>query len=136
MELQMSVRRVWAAVAVGTAVVLISGCGNVADDEVAQVATAFAHDGDDPAARCSLLAPSTLATLTEQESSACPDAIGKVDLGSGRLISVQVWGEEAQATMSDDTLFLTRTSHGWRVMAAACRPRSPQRPYDCQLQAS
>lgn len=132
----MSVRKAWAAGAVAATALIVSGCGNVSDDEVATVASAFAHDGGDAAARCALLAPATLATLTEQESAACPQAIGKIDLGSGGLVSVQVWGEEAQAKMTDDTLFLTRTAHGWRVMAAACRPRSQQRPYDCQLQAS
>jgi hypothetical protein len=132
----MSVRHARIAVALGAAVLVVSGCGNVADDEVAKVASAFAHDAGDAAARCALLAPATLATLTEQESATCPDAIGKVDLGSGRLVSVQVWGEEAQAKMTDDTLFLTRTPRGWRVMAAACRPRSQSQPYDCQLQAS
>ena len=122
--------------AVGAAFVLLSGCGTVADDDVARVATAFAQDGQDAAARCALLAPSTRATLTEQESSACPDAIGNVQAGSGRLVSVEVWGEEAQATLTDDTLFLTRTAQGWKVLAAGCKPRSEQQPYDCQLQAS
>ena len=130
-------RRMWGApAAAGVALMMLSGCANVADDEVARVATAFAQDAHDADARCSLLAPSTLATLTQQESSACPDAIAKIQVGSGRLISIQVWGEEAQAKLADDTLFLTRTAHGWRVLAAACRPRSEQQPYDCQLQAS
>jgi hypothetical protein len=121
---------------VGTVLVLLTGCGNVADDDVARVATAFAQDAQDAAARCSLLAPSTRATLTEQEAKACPDAIGAVQAGSGRVVSVQVWGEEAQATLTDDTLFLTRTPLGWKVLAAGCKPRSQQQPYDCKLQAS
>jgi hypothetical protein len=133
----MSARRTGAVLTVvGTALLALSGCGNVADDEVARVATAFAQDGQDAAARCSLLAPTTLATLTEQESSTCPDAIGNVKTGTGRLVSVEVWGEEAQAKLTDDTLFLTSTPQGWRVLAAGCTPRSQQQPYDCQLQAS
>jgi hypothetical protein len=133
----MSVRRTGAVLTVvGTALLALSGCGNVADDEVARVATAFAQDGQDAAARCSLLAPTTRATLTEQESSTCPEAIGHVQLGTGRLVSVDVWGEEAQAKLTDDTLFLTSTPQGWRVLAAGCKPRSQQQPYDCQVQAS
>ena len=133
----MSVRRTGAVLTVvGTALLALSGCGNVADDDVARVATAFAQDGQNAAARCSLLAPTTLATLTGQESSTCPDAIGNVKTGTGRLVSVEVWGEEAQAKLTDDTLFLTRTPRGWRVLAAGCKPRSQQQPYDCQLQAS
>jgi hypothetical protein len=38
--------------------------------------------------------------------------------------------------LTDDTLFLTRTSHGWKVMAAACRPQAEQQPYDCQVEGS
>ncbi|MDQ1662102.1 MAG: hypothetical protein QOJ68_2082 [Blastococcus sp.] len=133
----MSVRRTGGVLTlVGTALLVLSGCGNVADDDVARVATAFAQDGQDAAARCALLAPTTLATLTGQESSSCPDAIGNVQTGSGRLVSVEVWGEEAQAKLTDDTLFLTRTPRGWRVLAAGCKARSQQQPYDCQLQAS
>jgi hypothetical protein len=122
--------------AVGAALVLLGGCGNVADDDVARVATAFAQDAQDAAARCALLAPSTQATLAKQESSACPDAIGNVQAGTGRLVSVQVWGEEAQVKLTDDTFFLTRTSAGWKILAAGCKPRSQEQPYDCELQAS
>jgi hypothetical protein len=133
----MTVRSIGAGWTVlGAVLVALSGCGTVADDDVARVATAFAQDGQDAAARCSLLAPSTRATLTEQEDSACPDAIGKVKMGAGHLVSVEVWGEEAQAKLTDDTLFLTHTSQGWRVLAAGCKARSEQQPYDCQVQAS
>ena len=60
----MSVRRGGVLTLLGTALLVLSGCGNVADDDVARVATAFAQDGQDAAARCALLAPTTLATLT------------------------------------------------------------------------
>ena len=131
----MSARRRTVGISLVAAALLLGGCGTVSDDEVRKVATTFAatHDAD---TRCALLAPATVATLTEQESSTCPDAIGKLRLGSGRPVAVQVWGEEAQVKLTDDTLFLTRTPHGWRVMAAGCRFRNEQRPYDCQLEGS
>jgi hypothetical protein len=130
-----SLRRQRRALAtLGAAVVLLTGCGGVSDDEVSRLAEQFA--GGDAATRCDLLAPDTLAALVEEETSPCEDAIGAVPLGSGHLMSVAVWGEEAQAKLSDDTLFLTHTSAGWRVMAAACRSQGPDKPYDCRLEGS
>ena len=43
---------------------------------------------------------------------------------------MEVWGEEAQARLTDDTVFLTRTADGWRVTAAACRSQGADLPYD------
>ena len=48
--------------------------------------------------------------------------------------SVQVWGGDAQVELADDTLFLTETTRGWRVAAAAVQPRD-EAPYDCQVEA-
>jgi hypothetical protein len=120
--------------ALGACVLLLTGCGGLSDDEVRGLAEEFARG--DAGARCGLLAPATLASLVEEESSPCEEAIEDVPLGSGDLLSVAVWGEEAQAELSDDTLFLTRTSIGWRVMAAACRSQGQDKPYDCRLEAS
>jgi len=123
-------RRVATAATVAGAL-LLTGCGSLGADEVQSVATAFA--GDDDAARCHLLAPSALASLL-QDSPTCEDAIKDLPVGSGHVVSVQVWGEEAQAKLADDTLFLTRTTDGWRVMAAACKAQGADQPYDCQLE--
>jgi hypothetical protein len=120
--------------ALGAAVLLLTGCGGLDVEEVEKVAADFA--GGEGAAQCELLAPGALAALVEEESSSCEEAIGQVPLGSGAVMEVAVWGEEAQAKLSDDTLFLTRTSDGWRIAAAACTPQSADQPYDCQLEAS
>ena len=132
----MPLRRTRCAAAVAAAALLLCGCGNPSADEVRNVATAFAGDGDDPSARCDLLAPATLASLLQQQTSPCPEVIQGLPLGSGKVMQVEVWGEEAQAKLADDTLFLTRTSAGWRVMAAACTPKGGHQPYDCQLESS
>ena len=47
-----------------------------------------------------------------------------------------MWGEEAQAKLSDDTLFLTHTPAGWRVFAAACVPQGQEQPYDCEVESA
>lgn len=117
-----------------SAVLLLTGCGGLSDDDVRGVAADFAAGG--AGERCDLLAPGTLAALVEEESATCEEAIEGVPLGSGEVTEVQVWGEEAQAKLRDDTLFLTRTTSGWRVMAAACTLQGPDRPYDCQVEGS
>lgn len=117
-----------------TAALLLTGCGGLADDQVARVAADFASGS--PGKRCELLAPATFDALVEAESAECEEAVEEVPLGSGEVTEVHVWGEEAQAKLSGDTLFLTRTSSGWRVMAAACSPRGPDEPYDCQVEGA
>jgi hypothetical protein len=116
------------------AAVVLTGCGDLSADDVESAASAFAAAENDAAVRCDLLAPSTLAALVQDESAPCEDVIGDVPIGTGDVTSVEVWGEEAQATLADDTLFLTRTSAGWRVTAAACTSQGQELPYDCRLE--
>jgi hypothetical protein len=129
-------RRGFATVAAVVAALMLSGCGSLDADAVENVASTFADGGTDAATRCGLLAPKTLDALVEDEGAACEDAIGDVPVGTGALTSVEVWGEEAQVKLADDTLFLTRTFAGWRVMAAACTPQGAEQPYDCRLEGS
>ena len=118
----------------GTVGLLLTGCGWLAEGDVTRVAEQFA-DGD-AAARCDLLAPGALAALVEEESTSCEEAIEQVGIGSGDVTEVGVWGEEAQAKLADDTLFLTHTPAGWRVFAAACVPQGQGRPYDCEVESA
>ena len=113
---------------------LLTGCGGLAEGDVERVAEDFATG--DAAARCELLAPGTLAALVEEESSSCEEAIEQFEIGSGDVTEVGVWGEEAQAKLSDDTLFLTHTPAGWRVFAAACTPQGQDQPYDCEVESA
>jgi hypothetical protein len=117
-----------------TSTLLLTGCGGLAEGDVTRVAEQFA--AGDATARCDLLAPGTFAALMDQESTSCEEAIEQVDLGSGDVMEVGVWGEEAQARLSDDTLFLTHTPGGWRVFAAACVPQGQDQPYDCEVESA
>lgn len=119
------------AAAVAAAVLALAGCGSLDAGEVEQVGADFA--GGDPADRCALLAPATLASFEHDEAQPCDEAIEAVPVGGGEVTSVEVWGQEAQVRLSDDTLFLTRTAEGWRVSAAACTPRGSELPYDCEV---
>jgi hypothetical protein len=130
------IRRACSAATVAVGVVLVlSACSDVSADGATKAAEAFTTAQDDPSARCALLAPGTVSALVEDEGSSCEDAIAQLPVGSGNLLSVEVWGEEAQAKLSDDTLFLTHTSGGWRVSAAACQAQGADLPYDCQVEA-
>ena len=116
------------------ATLLLTGCGGLAEGDVARVAGEFA--AGDAAARCDLLAPGALAALVEEESTSCEEAIERVGIGSGDGTAVCVWGEEAEAKLADATLFLTHTPAGWRVFAAACIPQGQGRPYDCEVESA
>jgi hypothetical protein len=111
-----------------------AGCASADEPAVRDVAASFA-DGD-AQTRCDLLAPATVESLVAEEQTSCPEAIGSLPLGSGNVVSVEVWGEDALVHLSDDdTLFLTRDAGGWLVSAGACRPGGDG-PYQCQLEAS
>lgn len=129
----MTCRRLTAVLGAVTASLLLTGCGGLAEGDVGRVAEAFATG--DASVRCGLLAPGAFAALTE-ESASCEEAIAQVGIGSGDVTDVGVWGEEAQAKLADDTLFLTHTPAGWRVFAAACVPQGQDRPYDCEVESA
>ena len=113
----------------------LTGCSSAQEPEVQRVATAFEDEGGAPEARCALLAPTTLASLEEDQSASCPEAIGRLPLAGGEVESVEVWGGDAQVRLAGDTVFLTETTSGWRVTAAACRPQG-EAPYDCEVEAA
>jgi hypothetical protein len=111
----------------------VTACANLSAPEVRDVAVAFS--AGDAAARCAMLAAGTVQTLEREEQQPCADAIGQLPLGSGEVVSVDVWGEDALVQLTDDTLFLTLTPSGWQVSAGGCEPQ-PDAPYVCQLEAS
>jgi hypothetical protein len=51
----------------------------------------------------------------------------------GQVLETAVWGDDAQVRLSGDTLFLTRTGAGWKVVAAGCTPNGDL-PYVCRLE--
>ena len=87
----------------------------------------------DGSAACALLAPETRSELEQAEHKPCAQAILDSASDPQQVQSVQQWGNAAIASFESDTVFLARFDDGWKVTAAACRPR-PERPYDCRLQ--
>jgi hypothetical protein len=125
--------RVWLLRALAAVLVAaLAGCASADEPAVRDVASSFT--AGDPQTRCDLLATATLTSV--QADGACPEAIAALPLGSGDVVSVEVWGEDALVHLTDDTLFLTREDAGWRVSAGACEAAGADRPYACQLEAS
>jgi hypothetical protein len=116
------------------------GCADLQGPDVEQVVLAFTRPDADAASRCALLAPATLAAFEQDESTGCPQAIGRLELTGGPVRSTAIWGDNAQVRLgadggsTGDTVFLTRTDQGWRVTAAGCQPQGDA-PYRCRLEA-
>jgi hypothetical protein len=108
-----------------------TGCAGLQRPEVEEVAAAFAAGA--PSQRCGLLAPATLAALEFEESASCGESVGALAPPGGQVVHTEVWGDEAQVRLADDTVFLTRTNAGWRVAAAGCTPNGDA-PYQCRLE--
>ncbi|MGY1794454.1 hypothetical protein ACI796_10745 [Geodermatophilus sp. SYSU D00525] len=112
---------------------VLAGCSDVHLPDVEQVAGDFAVA--DPATRCDLLTDAAVQALEHEEPTGCPVVLEELPLGTGGVVSTQVWGQEAQVRLTDDTLFLTRAPDGWEVAAAGCRPSGEGR-YDCLVEGS
>jgi hypothetical protein len=119
------------AFVLGGAVAVLAGCAGTERPEVDRVATDFATGG--PAARCALLAPAALTALESAQSAPCAEAVGRLAPSGGQVQRTEVWGDEAQVRLTDDTLFLTRTSAGWKVVAAGCASNGDL-PYKCRVE--
>jgi hypothetical protein len=122
-------RGIAGALSVGCAAVALAGCAAVEQPDVEQVVVAFA--AGDPAARCALLAPATLAALERSTSTGCAQAVADVATG-GTVLHTAVWGDAAQVRTAEDTVFLTRTGGGWKISAAGCT-RTGDAPYGCEV---
>jgi hypothetical protein len=116
---------------------MVAGCAGSEQSAAERAASDFgaALARRDTARACDLLAPATRTTLELDESLPCPVALGTVSLPNGQVVEASVWSGTAQIRTSEDTLFLTRTSAGWRIAAAGCRPQG-EAPYQCRVEGS
>ena len=123
------------AVAAGLVVAVLAGCAPAAEKSQAQSAAARFADAlmqRDGAAACQLLTDAARSALETTSAEACDQAVVDVRSSTGKT-SAQVWGDEAQVRIGDDTIFLDRTARGWRVRAAGCEPQGGDRPYECEV---
>jgi hypothetical protein len=119
------------------ALLVLGGCGSQrqasALSATRQFYTALARG--DGAAACARLAPDTRHELEQSaHGQDCAQAIvGERLPDPGPVRSVAVYGDQALMRLSGDSVFLAAFSAGWRVVAAGCRSRGEDRPYDCLL---
>jgi hypothetical protein len=132
--------RVWLTwVVLVLVAVTAAGCGtgkNPMEGEgaraTAQLFTSAVAENDLSRA-CHLLAPGTRDELEQETGKPCAAALADEALQpAGSLESSSTFGTMAQVRFAQDTVFVTRFEHGWRVLASGCSP-VPDAPYDCVL---
>ncbi|GAA2506940.1 hypothetical protein GCM10010406_49410 [Streptomyces thermolineatus] len=127
-----------AVLAVPPALAVPAGCGTVGErrSDASGVAQEFARalGAGDGGAACALLAPRTRQEVEQSQESPCEEAVTKEGLpAGGEVRQVVVQGQQAMVVTRSDTLFLSRFSSGWKVVAAGCVPR-PSQPYRCRVE--
>ncbi|MGI3223256.1 hypothetical protein ACRJ4B_04050 [Streptomyces sp. GTA36] len=115
----------------------VGGCGTVAErrDDVRDTAAEFERALTERAydRMCAVLAPATVEELEQTADGPCATALSEESLRPGGAVRrTDVYGNQARAVLSSDTLFLSRFTSGWKVVAAGCEPR-PQEPYQCRI---
>ncbi|MGW5969730.1 hypothetical protein [Streptomyces sp. NPDC055186] len=115
----------------------VSGCGTVAErrDDVRGTAALFEQALGAGAYHraCAVLAPATVEELEQSAGGPCAEALVEEALQPGGPVRrTDVYGNQARAVLSSDTLFLSRFTSGWKVVAAGCEPR-PREPYQCRI---
>jgi hypothetical protein len=119
--------------------VALSGCGTGADRaQVRAVTMRFfsaldAHHGADA---CIQLSPALQTTITQEQSvRRCASAVVKVKARRSPIVVVRVYATSARVDLTGgESVFLSATRDGWRIVALGCRPRSSG-PFECEEQS-
>ncbi|AZQ32693.1 hypothetical protein EJ357_03910 [Streptomyces cyaneochromogenes] len=115
----------------------LGGCGTVAEreDDVRDAAAAFEAALSEGAydRMCAALAPGTVEELEQSAGGPCARALrAESPEPGGAVRRTDVYGNQARAVLSSDTLFLSHFTSGWKVVAAGCEQR-PREPYQCRI---
>ncbi|MCW2602347.1 MAG: hypothetical protein JWN61_482 [Pseudonocardiales bacterium] len=113
----------------------LAGCGSgpgasAAGDAAARFAAAVA-DGDGAMA-CGLLTARASKSVAGATDEKCEDVIVALTESAEKATQVAVWGDAAQATVGEDSIFLLHYRDGWLIDAAGCA-RTSDGPYDCKV---
>jgi len=116
---------------------VLAGCSSTSQADVQSVVSRFydAYGGGDGSAACALLAPATREAVVSAAGKPC--SAGLLDEeppGTAQPATVSVYGDQAQARMNGDTVFVARFPDGWRVVAVGCT-RIAGKPYQCEVEA-
>ena len=119
----------------------LNGCGTSDDRDQATATTqrflAALRAGDGTRA-CAQLAPDTVASLEQQESKPCREAVRSLDIHGERILRTRVYITNAIVDLNaNEHAFLGREPTGWKLSAVGCRfdkgkPRD--RPADCEAE--
>ena len=113
----------------------VTGCSQPHDGDVREVASSFyeAYAAQDGVAACDQLAPRTRTELEKSAGKPCDQAVLAEQVPTvAEPTDIRVFGTQAEVEWGGETTFLARFQDGWKVMAAACRPKAG-RPYDCTI---
>lgn len=118
----------------------VSGCGAGGDDESAgNVAEGFysAVAAKQGSAACSQLSESTVSELEKEEMAPCDKAVEELKLTGSRVARSVVFVTSALVELKGgDYVFLEKTSEGWKVSAAGCKPEpGEEQPADCEVES-
>lgn len=115
----------------------LGGCNSVEGAAAAAAAGQFQHAiaAKDWTGACGLLSEQARTQLETTTARSCPDALGALPLSSSALGEVQVWGRNAMVGSGSSTVFLSRFSSGWQVIAAGCASRGEDLPYQCAVRS-
>jgi len=72
-------------------------------------------------------------SLESASGKPCVQSLPKLELPTGAVGQVEVWGDNGQVRLDSGVLFLARFKAGWKVTAAGCQPRQ-DKPYDCDVE--
>ncbi|GHG61291.1 hypothetical protein GCM10018779_28970 [Streptomyces griseocarneus] len=82
---------------------------------------------------CAALAPGTREEVEQSAEGPCDRAVERDKLPAGGAVRhVDVYGDQAQAVLEHDTVFLAHFDDGWKVTAAGCEPHGEE-PYQCEI---
>ena len=127
--------RIVVGLAVAT-MVWVAGCTPAAEPQARAAAAAFqgAVDRGDSTAACGLLSQAARENLESASATRCAQALPRLELPTGSVGDVAVWGDNAQARLGSGVLFLAEFGSGWKVTAAGCTFRSEKLPYACDVE--
>ncbi len=130
----MNVRPLLVTAAFGA--LLLTACTPAAEPDARAAAEQFqsAVAGRDLASACGMLSDRARRQLEGTTAGTCVRALSRLRLSNEAVMSMSVWGDDAQARLADGALFLAEFRDGWKVTAADCTFITDDLPYDCNVE--